>query len=65
MHSLYLLGTMNAGNWSGKMPCIKCNNGKWKYGKRGKCIYKTLKACKAAAAAIHARDKIYKLIKRK
>lgn len=39
------------------MPCMKCNNGKWKYGKRGKCIYDTLEKCKEAAAAIHAQDK--------
>jgi hypothetical protein len=38
------------------MPCIKCSNGKWKYGEKGKCQYKTLKACKDAAAAIHAKD---------
>lgn len=36
------------------MPCIKCTNGKWKYGKKGKCQFKTLAACKAATAAIHA-----------
>jgi hypothetical protein len=39
-----------------KMPCIKCNNGKWKYGKRGKCQFDTLEACKQAEAAIHARE---------
>ena len=36
------------------MPCIKCNNGKWKYGKKGKCQFDTLEKCKDAAAAIHA-----------
>jgi|GEM_PF-2515765 len=37
------------------MPCIKCGN-KWKYGEKGKCIYKTLAACKKAAAAIHIQE---------
>ena len=35
------------------MPCMKCANGKWKYGERGRCVFDTLAACKAAAAAIH------------
>ena len=35
------------------MPCMKCANGKWKYGAGGKCVFDTLAACKAAAAAIH------------
>ena len=39
------------------MPCIKCSNGKWKYGKKGKCVYDTLQKCKDAAAAIHAKPK--------
>ena len=39
------------------MPCIKCPNGKWKYGEKGKCQFKTLKACNAASAAIHADKK--------
>ena len=39
------------------MPCIKCNNGKWKYGKHGKCVFDTLQKCKDAAAAIHAKPK--------
>jgi hypothetical protein len=38
------------------MPCYKCANGKWKYGQQGRCQFDTLKACKAAEAAIHARD---------
>lgn len=37
------------------MPCYKCNNGKWKYGERGRCQFDTLAACRAAEAAIHAR----------
>jgi hypothetical protein len=36
------------------MPCMKCSNGKWKYGEHGRCQFDTLAACKAAAAAIHA-----------
>lgn len=39
------------------MPCIKCSNGKWKYGVKGRCVFKTLQACKDAAAAIHAKPK--------
>lgn len=38
------------------MPCIKCSNGKWKYGEKGKCQFKTLEACKKAAAAIHIQE---------
>lgn len=37
------------------MPCYKCSNGKYKYGEHGNCQFDTLKACKAAEAAIHAR----------
>jgi hypothetical protein len=40
------------------MPCIKCSNNKWKYGEKGNCQFKTLKACNAAAAAIHAKEDI-------
>jgi hypothetical protein len=32
---------------------MKCANGKYKYGANGSCVYDTLAACKAAAAAIH------------
>lgn len=38
------------------MPCIKCANGKWKYGKHGKCVFDTLEACHAAEAAIHIQE---------
>lgn len=38
------------------MPCMKCSNGKYKYGEHGKCVYDTLAACRAAEAAIHAKD---------
>jgi len=38
------------------MPCIKCGNGKWRIGK-GKCIYKTLAACKRALKAYKAKTK--------
>ena len=36
------------------MPCIKCSNGKWKIGQKGKCVYKTKKKCEQALAAIHS-----------
>jgi hypothetical protein len=35
---------------------MKCANGKWKYGAGGSCVFDTLAACKAAAAAIHIQD---------
>lgn len=38
------------------MPCYKCNNGKYKYGERGRCQFDTLEACQAAERAIHARQ---------
>ena len=38
------------------MPCMKCANGKWKYGANGNCVFDTLAACKAAAAAIHIQN---------
>lgn len=38
------------------MPCYKCSNGKWKYGKKGNCQFDTLDACQAAERAIHARE---------
>lgn len=38
------------------MPCYKCNNGKWKYGERGRCQFDTLEACQRAEQAIHARE---------
>lgn len=40
------------------MPCMKCANGKWKYGANGNCVFDTLEACKRAAAAIHIQDSI-------
>ena len=38
------------------MPCIKCSDGKWKYGEDGKCQYDTLEKCKEVEAAIHAAE---------
>lgn len=38
------------------MPCYKCSNGKWKYGEHGNCQFDTLKACREAEQAIHARE---------
>ncbi len=38
------------------MPCYKCNNGKYKYGERGRCQFDTLSACEAAERAIYARQ---------
>jgi len=38
------------------MPCMKCANGKYKYGEHGNCVFDTLAACKQAAAAIHIQE---------
>ena len=38
------------------MPCIKCSNGKYKYGENGDCMFNTLAKCKAAAGAIHIHE---------
>ena len=35
---------------------MKCSNGKYKYGERGRCQYSTLEECKRAAAAIHSKE---------
>lgn len=35
------------------MPCIKCSNGKWRYGQHGRCQFDTYEACAKAAAVIH------------
>jgi hypothetical protein len=44
------------------MPCYKCNNGKYKYGERGRCQFDTLEACHKAEQAIHARENSKKAI---
>lgn len=36
------------------MPCMKCSNGKWKFGERGGCNFKTLAQCRKANAAYYA-----------
>jgi len=35
---------------------MKCANGKYKYGANGNCVFDTLAACNAAAAAIHIQN---------
>jgi hypothetical protein len=42
------------------MPCIKCTEGKWKWGTNGKCIYNSKSECEKAGLAILI-DKINKL----
>lgn len=37
------------------MPCLKCSNGKYKYGEQGRCQFDSLGVCQAAEAAIYAR----------
>ena len=39
------------------MPCMKCSNGKYKYGQRGRCVFDTLEQCERAAVAIQIGDK--------
>ena len=38
------------------MPCMRCSNGKYKYGEHGDCMFDTLAKCRAAAAAIHIHE---------
>jgi hypothetical protein len=47
------------------MPCIKCSNGKYKYGEHGNCEFDTLGKCKEAAAAIHIQEGADKSVKTK
>ena len=47
------------------MPCIKCSNGKYKYGEHGNCEFDTLKKCHEAAAAIHIQEGADKSVKTK
>jgi hypothetical protein len=37
------------------MPCMKCSNGKYRYGARGRCQFSTLEQCKQAERAILAK----------
>ena len=37
-------------------PCMKCSDGKWKYGENGDCSLDTLEECEQAAKAIHAQE---------
>ncbi|CAB5218721.1 hypothetical protein UFOVP218_88 [uncultured Caudovirales phage] len=47
------------------MPCIKCSNGKYKYGEHGNCQFDTLTKCNEAAAAIHIQEGADKSVKTK
>lgn len=38
------------------MPCYRCSNGKYKYGKSGNCQFDSLGHCQEAERAIHARE---------
>lgn len=35
------------------MPCYECNNGKWKYGMKGDCVFDTKTKCQEAEMAIN------------
>ncbi len=37
------------------MPCIKCKNGKWKFGVLGRCQFDSKAHCERAARAIYAK----------
>lgn len=43
------------------MPCIKCSNGKWRYGNGG-CVFETKKKCREAEQAIHAKSIDYVML---
>ena len=38
------------------MPCMQCENGKWKWGHRGDCIYDTKAECEEAHKGDHSKD---------
>jgi hypothetical protein len=38
------------------MPCLKCENGLWKFGKTGKCEYQTKGDCETANADYYSYD---------
>jgi len=38
------------------MPCVKCSNGKWRFGS-SKCMYTSLENCKKAEQAYYASRK--------
>ncbi len=42
------------------MPCIRCENGKYKFGERGRCIYRTKAECEAANEGKDSEDKSMK-----
>lgn len=37
------------------MPCFKCSNGKWKFGKKGRCQFNSKSHCQGAERAINAK----------
>lgn len=41
------------------MPCLKCENGLWKFGKTGKCEYQTKMECEKSNAGYYNKD-VYK-----
>ena len=40
------------------MPCMKCPNGKWKYGEHGNCQFNSKKHCRKAEIAIIIKKKL-------
>jgi hypothetical protein len=38
------------------VPCMRCSNGKYKYGVHGNCNFDTLGQCHEAEQAIHAKE---------
>jgi hypothetical protein len=45
------------------MPCIKCDNGKWRIGS-GKCMYKSKESCEKALRDYHATKNCNELIRK-
>jgi hypothetical protein len=38
------------------MPCMKCSNGKWKWGSRGDCRYNSREECERANRGRHEEE---------
>ena len=44
------------------MPCIKCENGKYKHGETGKCQYDTIEECREANKDYYEEEKTTKIV---
>ena len=41
------------------MPCLECENGKWRWGGSGECQYSSLESCESANADYYAEENDY------